>query len=148
MPLREPRTTSYFHRNATLRTQIRVHESSAVLQILHLICDDSALSLRQNLEPPGPRAAPARAQVLGPKYRAHGALLDFEFEACSLSGKCIISRTAELSRYRSRTLCGPCTAFVPGECASEVALRFYTTYERPCAPYIVCGTRHVPRRRL
>ena len=46
-----------------------------------------------------PRAVTARAQVLGPKYGAHGVLLDFEFKPYSLFGNCDIFRTAELSRY-------------------------------------------------
>ena len=36
---------------------------------------------------------------------------------------------------------------VPGGYVPKVVIRIYTTSEGPCAPYIVCRTRDVPRRR-
>ena len=106
MHLREPCATSHFHRNATSHTQSGVHESSAVLRILHLICDDSTLSCLHSRQPTRPRAAPDLAPLSKTQCKAQGSLLDFEFKACSHFGKCDISRTAELSRYHWVTLCG------------------------------------------
>ncbi len=62
----------------------------------------------------GPRGAPARARVLKYNQGGPGPPLDFEFKACSLIGKCVISTTAELSRYHWETLCGPCAPLVRG----------------------------------
>ena len=62
--------------------------------------------------------------------------------------KCIISRTAELSRFHSQTLCLPCVTIVgPLEFPYGV-LRFSTTHERPCALNIKCVGRQVPRRSM
>ena len=96
----------------------------------------------------GPGGPPARAPAPSRAPRGPGAIIEIGFGAYCLGIKWTLLRTAELSRYRSRTLCGPCVAFVPVVTVSKVALRICITHEGPCASTIVCGPRQVPRRRV
>ena len=125
---------SYF---ATSLPQKGASQNSAVRKILHLICDDSALSCFKKFSPPRPRAAQARTRVLKCSHRGRGHLLVLGFTACCLFGKCIIARTNELPRYHWRTLCLPCvTVLGPLEFAKGV-LRCCATRERPCALKVI-----------
>ena len=145
MTLRKLGVTLCAYKNATSRTQKDAHENSAVLRILHLICDDSAPKCLHSFASGRPRAAPARAPVLKCNPGGQGPPLDFEFLACSLSRKCVVSNTAELSRYHGGTLCLPCGALLRGLRPRICVFRFSTTREGPCALTMLCGARHAPR---
>ncbi len=53
-----------------------------------------------------------------------------------------------LLRYHWGTLCWPCVPFWPRGDSNIVALRIYTTHERPYALKVTCGARHAPRRSI
>ena len=92
----------------------------------------------RRLRPDGPLARPLVPESL---YRTCSYIIEFDFSASFFGVKCIVFTTAELSRERSGTLCGPQHTNSVQGFAWRNAFRFCKVHETSRTLKVTCGVR-------